>query len=78
MTDPIVDEVRRVRDENATRFNYDLDAMVSDLREQQKRSGRTFVDYSREGAALPASETKDKAGPSSPPIQSSAPAAASQ
>lgn len=30
--DPIVDEVRRVRDEHARRFGYDLEAIVADLK----------------------------------------------
>ena len=42
-TDPIVEEVRRVREAHAARFNYDLDAIVRDLREQQKNSGRTYI-----------------------------------
>lgn len=37
MNDPIVDEVRKARDEYAARFNYDLVAMVHDLREQERR-----------------------------------------
>ena len=41
--DPIVEEVRRVREAHAARFNYDLDAIVHDLREQQKKSGRTYI-----------------------------------
>jgi hypothetical protein len=43
MDDPIVDEVRRVRDEHAARFNYDLDAIFRDVKEQEKKSGRKFV-----------------------------------
>jgi hypothetical protein len=43
MTDPIVDEVRKARDAYAAQFNYDLDAMVRDLQEQQRRSGRPMV-----------------------------------
>jgi len=43
MNDPIVEEVRKARDEYAARFNYDLDAMVKDLNEQEKRSGRVIV-----------------------------------
>lgn len=31
MNDPIVDEVRRVRDAYTARFNYDLDAIFRDL-----------------------------------------------
>ena len=45
MNDPIVDEVRRVRDEYAARFDYDLDAIFRDIKEQEKKSGRKFVSY---------------------------------
>jgi uncharacterized protein (DUF433 family) len=34
--DPIVDEVRRVRDEHAARFNYDLRAIFADLRRSEQ------------------------------------------
>ena len=43
MNDPIVDEVRRVRDAHAARFNYDLDAIFRDISEQEKKSGRKFI-----------------------------------
>ena len=46
-SDPIVDEVRRVRDAYAARFNYDLRAIYRDLKEQEKRSGRKLVSYCR-------------------------------
>ena len=46
MNDPIVDEVRRVRDAHAARFDYDLDAIYQDLKEQEKKSGRNFVSFS--------------------------------
>jgi len=45
MNDPIVDEVRKVRDAHAARFNYDLDAIFRDLKEQEKKSGRKFVSF---------------------------------
>jgi len=45
MNDPIVDEVRRVRDAHAARFNYDLDAIFRDIKEQEKKSGRAFVSF---------------------------------
>jgi hypothetical protein len=45
MNDPIVDEVRRIRDAHAVMFNYDLDAMFRDIKEQEKRSGLKFVSY---------------------------------
>jgi hypothetical protein len=44
MTDPIVEEVRRVRDAYAARFNYDLDAMFQDIKEREKQSGLVFVE----------------------------------
>ena len=45
MNDPIVDEVRRVRDAHAAMFNYDLDAIFQDIKEQEKKSGLKFVAY---------------------------------
>src|SRR5208282_683258 len=45
MNDPIVDEVRRVRDAHAAMFNYDLDAIFQDIKEQEKKSGLKFVSY---------------------------------
>ncbi len=55
MNDPIVDEVRRIRDEYAARFNYDIDAMFQDLKEKQRKSGLTFVSYAK-SASEPQSE----------------------
>ena len=43
--DPIVAEIRRIREEHAARFNYDLWAMYEDLKEQERKSGRKFVSY---------------------------------
>jgi hypothetical protein len=45
MNDPIVDEVRRVRDAHASRFNCDLDAIFRDIKEQERVSGRAFVSF---------------------------------
>jgi len=41
--DPIVDEVRKVRDAHAKKFNYNLRAIAADLKKQQQASGRIFV-----------------------------------
>jgi hypothetical protein len=41
--DPIVEEVRQARDQHAARFNYDLKAIVADLRKQEKKAHRKFV-----------------------------------
>ena len=43
MNDPIVEEVRRIRDAHAARFNYDLDAIFQDIKESEKKSGLQFV-----------------------------------
>jgi hypothetical protein len=41
--DPIVEEVRAIRDAYAKQFNYDLEAIYRDLKEQEARSGRVVV-----------------------------------
>ena len=41
--DPIVEEVRKARDEYAKRFNYDLDAICRDLQEKQRLGQRRVV-----------------------------------
>jgi len=43
--DPIVAEVRRIRDEYARKFNYDLDAIFRDIEKRQSTSGRTYVSF---------------------------------
>ena len=43
MNDPIVDEIRRVRDAHAARFNYDLDAIFQDIKERESKNGLKFV-----------------------------------
>ena len=41
--DPIVEEVRKIRDAYAKSFNYDLDAICRDLQEKQRLSKRRVV-----------------------------------
>ncbi|MXX41214.1 MAG: hypothetical protein F4Y91_11930 [Gemmatimonadetes bacterium] len=41
--DPIVAEVRRIRQEHAARFGYDLDLIVEDLKAQEQTSGRQYI-----------------------------------
>lgn len=41
--DPIIEEVRKVRDAYAKAFNYDLDAICRDLQERQRASKRRVV-----------------------------------
>ncbi len=42
-TDPIIEEIRKFRDEYAARFNYDVKAMLADIKRRQKESGRKTV-----------------------------------
>lgn len=72
MNDPIVDEVRRIRDAHAAKFNYDLDAIFQDIKEQERKSGLKFV----EGVALqtgpnPTRQPTGAAMPASPGSTSS-------
>lgn len=41
--DPIVEEVRRVRDRHAAKLRYDLDAICRDLKEEERRGRRKLV-----------------------------------
>lgn len=41
--DEIVEEVRRVRDEYAAKFNYDISAICADIRQKQKAGGREII-----------------------------------
>ena len=43
--DPIITEVRAIRDEYAARFDYDVGKMFRDLRDRQNASGRKYVCY---------------------------------
>jgi len=36
--DPIVDEIRKVREQHAAKFKHNLKAICRDLKEQEKRS----------------------------------------
>lgn len=42
-SDPIVDEVRAEREEYARQFNYDIKAIVRDLKEEAARQGLKLV-----------------------------------
>jgi hypothetical protein len=57
--DPIVEEVRKIRQQHAKRFNYDLRAIVDDLRKLQEQSGRTYVRFE---PRRPSEGAKRKAG----------------
>jgi hypothetical protein len=41
--DPLVEEVRRIREANAARFNYDIDRIAADARQRQGKDGRKVI-----------------------------------
>lgn len=42
-TDPIVEEIRRIRREYVAEFNHDLEAIYKDLKRHERESGLKFV-----------------------------------
>jgi hypothetical protein len=74
MNDPIVDEVRKIRDAHAARFNYDLDAIFRDIKEQEKKSGRQFVSFPARKAEP--NQTSQPTGPAGVIHQDSTPSEA--
>nr|VFK03914.1 MAG: hypothetical protein BECKH772B_GA0070898_103893 [Candidatus Kentron sp. H]VFK04119.1 MAG: hypothetical protein BECKH772A_GA0070896_103833 [Candidatus Kentron sp. H]VFK06978.1 MAG: hypothetical protein BECKH772C_GA0070978_103873 [Candidatus Kentron sp. H] len=52
--DPIVEEIHKIREEHAARFNYDLEAIYQDLKRLERASGRETVTFApkrvREGS----------------------------
>ena len=43
--DPIIAEVRAVRDEHAAKFGNGVEAIFKDIRARQEASGRKYVRY---------------------------------
>jgi hypothetical protein len=53
MKDPIVEEIRRFRDDHAKRFNYDLDAICEDFKSHQYRFDNRLVRLKPKRSATP-------------------------
>jgi hypothetical protein len=47
-SDPIVEEIHRIRAEMLARFNGDLHALVEDARRRQAASGRSSVTFKKD------------------------------
>jgi hypothetical protein len=43
--DPIIEEVRRIRQEYARRFGYDLRAIATDLRKREQKHPERLVSF---------------------------------
>lgn len=55
--DPIVDEVRQVRERYLASFNYDLQALFEDIRRQEAQSDTLLVSYPAR-SVLPAESSR--------------------
>lgn len=59
--DPIVEEVRAVRNAHAKKFNYDLKAIAADLKRQQKAGRHTVVSLpARKPTVFPKAKAEKK------------------
>ena len=56
--DPIVAEVRKVKEQLAAKFNYDIEAMFRDIQKREKTSGRHYVDLSKPKQKLATKKNK--------------------
>ncbi len=52
MSDPILDEIRRIREESARRFGFDAQAMGRYFIREQKKNGHPLVDLRKKKPAL--------------------------
>ena len=43
--DPIVQEIRKIREAHAARFNFDLKAICADLKQKERDCGHPVVSY---------------------------------
>lgn len=57
-TDTIVEETRKARDEYAAKFNYDLDAMYEDLKEQEQHNKERLVSLPPKEPIVPVQKKK--------------------
>ncbi len=40
--DPIVEEIRRLREQYASQFNYDIDSLFRDIQKRQDKAGKKW------------------------------------
>ena len=59
-TDPIIAELRAIREAYAAQFDYNVEAMFRDIRARQEASGREYV---RLPARRPASTVQESGDP---------------
>ena len=54
--DPIIKEIRELRNQYAAQFNYDLDAIFEDIKKRQEKLKRNRVSNSRYPSVIRASQ----------------------
>lgn len=73
--DPIVDEVRKVREEYSREFGHDLTKIVADLQRRERESmdrGAVFQKLPPKASGVPAPQPKVKKQPSAKPGKAAA------
>ena len=58
--DEIVEEIHKIRREQAARFNYDIAAIVADAKKRQDEGGRKVVSFSARRPQIAQAETPDR------------------
>ncbi len=58
MEDPILAEVRRIREEHAAQFDYDLDAIFAEYKRLEAESGRMHVSFGPRRVEIPSRSTE--------------------
>ena len=61
--DPIVAEVRRIRDEHAAQHDYDLQKIFASLKDREKRSKRKLASYPPRSPKPVTAGARDGEGP---------------
>ena len=56
MSDEIIRELWRIKDDLAKKFNYDIGALAAEIRRRDKESGEEVVDLSRRNPVRRASD----------------------
>ena len=52
-TDPIVDEIRRIRERRAAEFDFDLGAIIEDAKKREAQSSGKVVSFARRSRPVP-------------------------
>ncbi len=51
-TDPIIEEIHKVRQEHAAKFEYDLLAIVRNYQKRQKLSGKKVISFAKKSSEI--------------------------